>query len=387
MSAVAGEQPAEESQSAEIFQRGVAEYRLKHYDHAVKFLDAACADGEATAEAFYYAALAHEQLCEYTPALRYYQSVIAQYPNSEAAALARTALNRPEFKDVFDPFSLKSRDSKWDSLPRETYIKFEDLNNELMVDGSINGRPVKMIFDTGAAVCCCSLQSLKQLGIDPPAGKPDAFAAGIGSKRAIPGWRMQLDVTVGRIERRRFPVFVSAFELPYPLLGQNFFCDFQYTIDRNARAISFKRTERNSVESSSAPAKNMVVVNSSGRYEYQVPFKMDGQALIVVAKINCRDCPVQFDTGAGICMFSTAQLDAVGGGKSTGRRLQISGAGGTTIGQLFEVKDIQLGPVHDPVIVAVSDQSRMKYPLLGQNFLKDLQYTIDYANHLIRFEK
>jgi hypothetical protein len=80
-------------------------------------------------------------------------------------------------------------------------------------------------------------------------------------------------------------------------------------------------------------------------------------------------------------------MDAVGGGKFTGKRISITGAGGTTMSQLFELGSIQMGPITRPIIVAVCDQARMKYPLLGQNFFKDLQYTIDYPNHVIRFER
>jgi predicted aspartyl protease len=369
------------------FERGVAEYQLKHYAEAANLLDAANAEGSAGPDSFYYAALAHEQLKHFKMAGRLYQTVIEQFPNSPASVLAKNAIKRPEFLEMLSPFSSNSRKASLDSLPRETYISFHDRNGALLIDGAINERPIKMIFDTGAAACCCSVHNLEQLGIECPAGKPDLFIAGVGSKDKIPGWKMLVTLSVGRIVRQKFPIFVSTVDLPAPLLGQNFFRDFQYTIDKNAQTISFKRVDRDQATSTAMPTKTVVTVNSSGKYEYAVPFNMDGQAVIVVAKINGRDCPVQFDTGASICMFSTNQIDAVGGAKATGRHISVTGAGGMTVCQLFELSSLQLGPITKPVIVAVSDQSRMKYPLLGQNFFKDLQYTIDYTNHVIKFEK
>jgi predicted aspartyl protease len=369
-----------------FFQRGVAEYQGKHYAQAASLLDVAVAEADAGSDSFYYAALAHEQLKHFKYAARLYQTVIAQFPDSPACALAQTALKRPEFLEMLSPFSVNSRNANLDSLPRETYISFRDRNGALIIDGTINERPIKMCFDTGAATCCCSLRALDQLGIERPAGKPDLFVAGVGSKEKIPGWKMLVTLGVGRIVRQKFPIFVSTTDLP-PLLGQNFFRDFQYTIDKNAQTISFKRIDRDKSTSVATPTKTIVTVNSSGNYEYAVPFNMDGQAVIVVAKVNDRDCPVQFDTGASICMFSTSQIDAVGGGKSTGKHVPITGAGGTIMCPLFELGSIQLGPITKPIIVGVSDQSRMKYPLLGQNFFKDWQYTIDYTNHVIKFEK
>lgn len=369
------------------YQRGVAEYQSKHYAEAANFLDAAIAEADAGADVFYYAALAHEQLKHYKYAGRLYQTVIEQFPKSQACVLAQTALKRPEFLDMLSPFALSGRNSNLDSLPRETYINFVNRNGTLIIDGSINDRPVKMCFDTGAATCCCSLRSLEQLGIAKPTGKPDIYVAGVGSTEKIPGWKMFVTLSVGRIVRQKFPIFVSTLDLPFPLLGQNFYRDFQYTIDKSNGSIAFKRIATDKVTNVATPTKTLVTVNSSGKYEYAVPFRMEGQAVVVIAKINGQECPVQFDTGASICMFSTNQLNAVGGGTYTGHKVPLTGAGGTTTSRLYEVGNIELGPVTRPIVVAVTDQARLRYPLLGQNFFKDLQYTIDYPNHVIRFER
>jgi predicted aspartyl protease len=366
------------------FIRGVAAYKAQNFSKAAHLLDAVCEQSQAPPDAFYYAALAHEKLGDYQRALVYYQTVISRYPVSRAAILAQVAIARQDFRHSFDPFLIRTQ-SALDSQPRETYVEYEERNGAILVDGAINDQPIKMIFDTGAATSCCSLHHLEQLGIEPPTGQPDVSIGGIGSQRTVPGWRMFVDYRVGRIARHRFPIFVSAVDLPYPLVGPTFFENFQYTIDKNTHTISFKRSDKSKIASSST-GKSMVVVNSSSKYEYQVPFTMDGQALIVVAKVNGRNCPVQFDTGASLCMFSRHQLDAIGGGRNTRQHLQITGAAGTTDAPIFEISNVALGPISKPLIVAVSDQARIKYPLLGQNFFRDTQYTIDYAHHVIKFE-
>jgi clan AA aspartic protease (TIGR02281 family) len=367
---------------------GVKLYKKGDYVNAAKVFDASIRAGTADANSVYYAAISHEQLHEFEKAKALYEVLIRKYPQEPAADLAEKAMARPEFQLACDGFSPKFRDISHDVLPKECYVNFTDNRGAMMVSATINGRPTKVCFDTGAATCVISVDHAREFGIQIPTRPPDLSVSGYGSTEHIPGWRVKVDLTVGRIVRPNFSVFLSTAHLPFPMLGATFYHEFQYTIDKSSSSIAFKRnTPATAGAGNQQSNKTMTTLNASGKYEYSVPFVMDGQQLVVTAKVNGVDCPMQFDTGAGMCMFTNQQFRSVGGGTDTGHSITINGAGGAAESKIYTVRSIQMGPLNKSVDVAVSDTVRAKYPLLGQNFFGDLHYTIDHGNLVIRFEK
>jgi predicted aspartyl protease len=367
---------------------GVKLYQKGEYANAAKVFDASIRAGTADANSVYYAAISHEQLHEFEKAKALYELLIHKFPQEQAADLAYKAMNRPEFQLASDGFSPKFRDISHDVLPKECYVNFSDNRGAMMVAATINGRPTKVCFDTGAATCVISVDVAREFGIQIPNRSPDLSVSGYGSTEKIPGWRVKVDLTVGRIVRPNFSIFLSTSHLPFPMLGATFYHEFQYTIDKRNSSIAFKRNTPGAGDPIlQHSSKTMTTLNASGKYEYSVPFVMDGQQLIVTAKVNGVDCPMQFDTGAGLCMFTNQQFHSVGGGTDTGHSVTINGAGGAAESKIYTVRSMQMGPLNKSVDVAVSDTVRAKYPLLGQNFFGDLHYTIDHGNRVIRFEK
>jgi predicted aspartyl protease len=367
---------------------GVKLYKKGDYVNAAKIFDASIRAGTADANSVYYAAITHEQLHEFEKAKALYETLIRKFPQESAADLAEKAMARPEFQLACDGFSPKFRDISHDVLPKECYVNFFDNRGAMMVAATINGRPAKVCFDTGAATCVISVDAAREFGIQIPNRTPDLSVSGYGSTEKIPGWRVKVDLAVGRIVRPSFSVFLSTSHLPFPMLGATFYHEFQYTIDKNNSSIAFKRNSPGvGVSTGPHSRQTMTTLNASGKYEYIVPFVLDGQQLIVIAKVNGVDCPMQFDTGAGLCMFTNQQFRFVGGGADTGHTVTINGAGGAAESKIYTVKSMQMGPLNKPVDVAVCDTVRAKYPILGQNFFGDLHYTIDHGNSVIRFEK
>ena len=241
-----------------------------------------------------------------------------------------------------------------------------------------------MMFDTGASSCVFSLDQLEQLGIEPPTGPPNGTTAGVGSNKKMPVWNTIADLRLGNIVRKKFPIIVTPSPLTYPLLGENFFHELKYTIDNEAKAVLFKYNPAG--PSVSEKPHSPMTVSAGSNYVYNVPFTIENRALIVVAKLDGHDCPMIFDTGADVCMFTNEELDKFGiKPQFVGRTYNVRGSSGTAPAQLCLIQKAQLGPINGQMPCLVTDQAVVPRPLMGQSFFKDWQYTIDHTNHVIQF--
>jgi predicted aspartyl protease len=109
----------------------------------------------------------------------------------------------------------------------------------MMVTGTVNGADVKMIFDTGAESCVFTPATLRRLGIAVPTGAPDTQIMGVGKSTSIPAWIIRVNLKVGRMQKDNFPITVADMPVLHPLLGQQFFKDFTYSVDSSNSTISF----------------------------------------------------------------------------------------------------------------------------------------------------
>jgi predicted aspartyl protease len=257
----------------------------------------------------------------------------------------------------------------------------------VVVDGSINGRSIPMIFDTGASSCTVTLQQLKSLGIEAPKGNPTGYAGGVGSAHKIAAWTILADLKLGKLERRQFPLTVIDSEIGMPLLGETFYRDLEYSIDAASSSISFKTKNSTSVLRVTS-AKAGVTVGADGKYVYNVPFTMEGKSIIVTAKIAGQPCQMIFDTGADISMFTARQVrDLHIQLQPTGKMIHVGGISGKTEAQVYLVNNVQLGPIDKPIVCAVTDNAAMPRPLMGQDYFREYPYSIDHANGVIKIEK
>jgi clan AA aspartic protease (TIGR02281 family) len=370
---------------------GIRLYNKKDYKAAIVRLEKCLRYANPSAESIYYAALTYHQLGNIAKAKETYQLVIDKYPETEAAALAQTGLL------VLDPVPAKAgttdslavaRPADLDSLPRETWIDFVRMDNHVIVDAELNKHPIKMVFDTGADTCLFSLAQLSRLGVHVGNRPPDTQGMGVGNTGSTPIWFVRVDLKVGKIERRNFPVAATNSHELLPLLGQNFFKDFQYTIDDSAKAILFKRSGKDG-EKVALGSGGSVTVSTQGHYVYSVPYKNVGREIVVVANVNGKDCPMIFDTGATTCFFTTKQFASLGLMVSPNApTMSIQGVSGSAQGRVCIIDHLKLGPIDGAnVMTAVSDRALLSMPLLGQNFFKEWKYTIDSTHKVINFEK
>ena len=204
------------------FAEGVKLFQKGDYVGAAKIFDASIQTGKADANSVYYAAVTQEHLHHYLQAKKLYETVIQNFPDESATDMSIKAMQRPEFQRACDGFSSKYRDTSRDTLPKETYVPFVNNHGAIMVDARINNQPIKMCFDTGASTCVIGLRDARALGIEKPNRPPDLSVNGVGSTEHIPGWKIDIDLAVGRIIRPKFSVFLSTGVLPFPLLGREF---------------------------------------------------------------------------------------------------------------------------------------------------------------------
>lgn len=377
-----------QAHAEQYLDQGMSLYSQGKFKAAAPYLDYAVKQNAGNSTAYYYAAMAYHQLGMRNQAISYYRQIMEKFPTSEASGRARTALM------VLDPGYISRHagtvgganntpdaransafSADFSKLPDQGRIYFQRQGGVLMVDAELNNRSTKMIFDTGAEGCLFGKNQLAQMGISPPQGTPQGKSHGVGSSKGQDMWIMNVDLKVGNIVRKNFPIGVQESLETEPLLGQTFFSDFTYTIDNGANSIAYVKKHIAQQKGSSQSKSG----TTAQRDAYSVPFIREGKELIVNAEVNGKACKMIFDTGASGTAFSKYQLEKLGipipddAEEGTG-----SGIGGATKSMMFNLSRIKLGPIDKSALrISVPEQASLPRPLLGQNFYGDWQYTIE----------
>lgn len=336
----------------------------------------------------YYAALTAQQLKEYERAKRLFEQIVQLSPNSEAGRMSAIAA-----KNLAGPPEVAN-------LPRETWVPFRRQGSHIVIDAELNQRPVKMIFDTGADFCLFSESMLREVGVSAPDRPPDGLSGGVGKAGATPMWRIPVALKVGRIERKNFKIGMTKVPQVVALLGRDFYSGFEYSIDDANSTIAFKRigsgSSTASAQGSTKVAKPALLgpegsttVSANGTYVYNVPYTGNTSMIVVEAKLNGQPCKMIFDTGAGMCFFTSEQAAKVNiAPPPNAQVIPVVGVGGGSSAQLGSISSFRLGTLElKDIPCAIGGKSIAPYPLLGQSFFRDFQYTIDSANKVIHFSK
>jgi len=397
--------PRESKAADSPYAAGVKQFSAKNYAAAAISFKKTLTAEPKNDSARYYQALSLHYSKNTVAAKKAYADLIRSCPDSNGAAYARVALS------TLDPALLKTlpaakrsaiqyarapmpnsgdqtqaysqdygggRSSSNDTLPDDCRIYYELNHGCFVIDALVNGRPMKMFFDTGASICAFGKDNLVAAGIAPPTGKSTGEAVGIGDGGAQATWGMNVDLKVGPIERRNFPVKVQTTMAGEPLLGQTFFQDFNYTIDNGAKSIHFVRKKKTSSSAyATDPSKDPMAV----------PFTRLGNNLVINVEVNGRPTQMYFDTGASIVTLTQAQCRSLGITIPEDAQVgQTVGIAGSTRTRHFEVQSLRVGgiTVRD-FMVAVPDSEMAGIGLLGQTFYSSYQYTIDYDRGYIHF--
>ncbi|HEY9868547.1 MAG TPA: aspartyl protease family protein [Candidatus Obscuribacterales bacterium] len=367
------------------YDEGVRVYNAGKFLDAAELFEKAAQSSPQNANALYYAAISYQQLGYTARAAALYEQIVQRFPATQVAGYARTALKALQAVTTQDGSSgaaSAGADGGGASdpggtlvAPDQSRVYYEQAGDSLVVDAMVDNRPTKMIFDTGASLTLFGKNQLQALGIEIPTQAPTGMVSGVGGAGLIPVWSMRVNLQVGDIYRRNFPVAVAENQA-MPLLGQTFFKGFDYVINRQDNSILF--VKKKSPDSPSAP----------GAAEgYAVPFTTEGNEMVVTAQVNGAPYKMYFDTGAQTTAFSARDLAALGitipGDAAVGT---VSGVSGQSQSYTFPIDSLKLGPIEQYNFNITAVQSDvLPRPLLGENFYGRWQYTIDNDNKVIRF--
>lgn len=406
---------------AQEFNKGVEQYKARKYKEAIQSFSLALRKRPNESTIYYYLATCYHQLNDLAHAKTYYieainfgglnavgrnalkglsaidpktaqslqrqlgamHGVIAPEPARQQSASTRTVAGSTAAVTVAG--GAAGSQSGELIAPQESLISVvKQPNGAAVVKAQVNGRTIDMLYDTGATTCTFGMNHLQGLGIKPPGGAHTGFSVGVGDGGMQKTWDMRVNLKVGQIERRNFPISVLESLPTEPLLGQTFFRDFRYEIDNQASAIRLVRAD----SASTARRSQSIYSGATSSSSRDVPFRKEGNEIVVDVLVNGRSIPMIFDTGADEICFGPQHLSAVGLRVPDDAEEGISGGiAGETRVKKFSVQRIQLGPIikQDVPIMALEGHANLPHPLLGQTFFGNWKFAIDNNNRVIKF--
>jgi predicted aspartyl protease len=378
--------------------QGIKLYNAKNFKDAGQLLDQHLTVYPQDVYALYYDALACQALGNMGKAKIYYRQVATLAPNHQLGGYAKAVLKQidPSFAGGGQSAGSSSSTSassgssasnglmtaaasstKLDSsIPMEWDVYCAPGDHGVWVDVELNGRRVKMIFDTGAPTVFIGKNQLEEMGVEAPKGAANSAAGGSSASGTVAAWLVPMKVKVGPVERT-VPVQVVETNHSNPLLGQSYAGLFEYTIDPGAKRIHFKQRGYST---------------GANRNAYEVPFtfRQAGSRIIVSVEINGKANPCMFDTGnsaCGIMFHSPAQANQYGVQvPDDAENMVTGGVTGQSVAKAFTIRRARLGPIDRVDLpVTVSNTGSNELPLLGQPFWQGYEYTINQQKKVIEF--
>ena len=106
-------------------------------------------------------------------------------------------------------------------------VLMADSRGHFVNSGTINGRVMQYMVDTGASTVAIGRADAERMGLDFQKGQPVRMNTANGVTQ---GWRMKLDsVRIGDVEVFGVEAIVTPQPMPYVLLGNSFLTEFQMT--------------------------------------------------------------------------------------------------------------------------------------------------------------
>jgi hypothetical protein len=309
------------------------------------------------ATATYYLGLSLIQLGFNPEAELQFRRVLNQWPGSSEAKLAAAYLEHVSQADPacapkvpqIDPV----RKAEWEALPAKCRIPIQRENGHLWVTAIINGKPCKMIFDTGAATCCLS-------SVD----YPHVFSArqlaqareGKGARvyGLVPMKFLSTELTLQDITRK---LEIGVIQEPgCSLIGQNFLKDYSYEVDD-----FYLRLTKTPFEAGK--------LNTDFSDKFTVPYTTENGTMFVPVLLNRKPVRAEFDTGCA--------PDGIVISTSTRREYGVDPK--TDLLERFEMGPIIL------LGVKVYYADGIKEPLIGPK-LFNRPFIVDPARKIIKFQ-
>lgn len=353
----------------DYLQQGIKEFNSgRHREALNSFYQASRAKPELPTP-IYYSALCYEKLKDCARAQSLFADLVKRFPDTPEAKLAGDYLNRltkaPPEQAVGEKAQFSDKAApKVERLPEQLSFPFRrSQGGHLLVSGSINGRGIDMIFDTGASSMCISETDVTKTGIKFSGPSEDISSGGVGG--AVKGKKYEAEISIGSLKRQTEIMVLPGYQLP-PLIGHPMFKEYNYTIDNRAGLITFsKRNSRYDM-----PMDSIVI-----------PYEQSGKLMLVQAEIDGVKVPMVFDTGATSVVIPVSSIPA---GAKVGYS---TGVGGKTLSYEINAGEVRLGALRRSAVRCTGILQPMPFGLLGQEFIGDRRYQIDPENRIIKFAR
>lgn len=364
-------------QAEDALSRGIELYNRKRFAEALQIFSGLKPGTESDSKRFYYCALCYLQMGQTEKARELFQRIEANFKGSEAAQLSHAFLLQTIPRASTLPPNGRAvaaaASSTTASLPSDSpefSIPFRRTSKgQMAVQGDLQGRSMEMIFDTGAEECLFGRNQVETANLsdaDRQRMPPLNTVSG-----PVPVYKVNASIKLGSL-KRTLPIMVQDAVMDTPILGQPFFNGYDCSVDGQAALMRFHKSGLRS---------NFKVDS------FAVPFRDDGDKMIVTARFNGRNVDMCFDSGAfGVCL-SKDQAERMRIKIGDTPPTNTKGPNGSYVNSWDMFADITLGDIrkeHFPIRVIDCTTS---YPLLGLNFFGDRIYKIDREKKEIRFAR
>ncbi|HNB17095.1 MAG TPA: retroviral-like aspartic protease family protein [Candidatus Obscuribacter sp.] len=373
---------------ADAYSTGVQLLTARKFPQAAQYFSQAVKVSPRQGMALYYLGLSKHYQGDRQGAMESYSRVLSEYPGTEACNLAVRGMSSID-PSILQQLGLAGggqaagrRQQRQEasqgtddlSMPPECRVNFTKESSCMIVDGRVNGRSTRMLFDTGAENVVFGMNHIQEMGINLGKSEQSVNVTGSGSRGSQKAGVYLVELSLGNIVRKNFPILVMEHADNYPIIGQRFFDELKYTVDNNSNCITFQR--RTGQVASNAPLT-----------AYDVPFERDGKEIRVMTEIEGKKVPMWLDTGASWVSMSASQAQACGiAVPDDARVVQTRGVNGLSRTRFVRVRSMRLGPVDKrDYEIGVADSLPSPYPLLGGDFLQNQQFTVDYDRGVIHF--
>jgi tetratricopeptide (TPR) repeat protein len=365
--------PAAIAQNSSALQQGIDLYNTRNYNAAAQFFEAWIKDDPKNATAYYYAALCFAQLGQTQRARETFGLIVKYFPKTPEAKLSARGLQSlpgtaASTSGSTQPPAASGR-SALDILPDSDSVPFTRVGGTIYVNTIVNGRPLRMVFDTGADHCQIGLNHMGTLKAAADAGR-QTQVMGVGGLSKVS--QSSAEIKLGKISRN-CAIMIQDNMRTEPLLGQTFFSPFVCQFDNGAGLIHFYKRASKSY--------------AAGYDTVEVPYTQSGNNLVVYPKILVGSeeyqVPMILDTGASRTMISQFMVPVPI--PQDARLLRAGGISGFETVIEAPVQRLELGAISKVGMKVLL--SRGTFNLLGQDFLGDRKYTVDPEKKVIRFSR
>ncbi len=367
-------------------------YNGKNYKAATELLDDHLLLFPDDIFALYYDGLSYQALGQMERAKLYYVQVLSQAPKHQLGIYAKTILKRmdpgmfaheksqaesqptmPGVKNIPNP-ALDFRDH---SIPDEWSVPITVDRDCIWVDVELNGRKIKMEFDTGAPSVTIGKNQMAEIGLEAPKTPAESTTGGSSSNKQVPCWHVPTRVKVGAVEKT-VQVLVMETNEASPLLGQSYAGLFECTIDVSGKRLQFRQRG---------------IDKGVNRNAYAVPYiyQEAGHRIFVDVDINGKIGRCIFDTGntaSGLSFNNSAQAASYGVSiPHDAISTKTGGVNGEGRCKRFTIRRMRLGPL-DKTDISVTVSEKIdddEPPLLGASFWEGYEYTVNRQKKVIEF--